>query len=126
MDLLFPPGGAGLLDLVSGSSTFGGLTDAGHQRAPATPETLERLLTSLWQGEIEYVIVEEGPVFVQIAGEGDGPYLVEYCPGPDVPMWSAGDAGRGVDGLTACTVLRRVVAGDPNWAAGVTWAPMPS
>ena len=121
MDLLFPSGGAGLLDLMSGSSSFGDLADAGHHRTPASPETLERLLASLWQGEIEYLIVEEGPVYVQIAGDGDGPYMLQYCPGDDVPMWQV---EPGVDGTTACNVVRRVVAGDPAWAAGIEWVPL--
>jgi hypothetical protein len=119
MELLFPSGGAGLLDLVF--SSHSDLAGGSHEAAAADPATLERLLSSLWQGHIEYLIVAEGPVFVQIAGEGDGPYALEHCPGEDAPMWCV---EGGVDGLTACTVLRRVVAGDANWAQGLAWTPL--
>jgi hypothetical protein len=119
VELLFPSGGGSLLGaLFDSPSSSQSIAAGGHSGVPATAEALEQLLSSLWSGYIEYVIVAEGPVFVQIAGEGEGPYLLEHCPGEDAPMWCV---EGGVDGLTACNVLRKVVAGDPNWASGLAW-----
>ncbi len=115
MDLRFP-GGAGL------SSLFGTVPQIGPASSgvlPATPEALEDLLRALWEGWIEFLIVEEGDVFVQVAGAGAGPYVLQYQPPGGAPMLEV--PGSGVDGVTMCTVLRRVVAGDPSWHVGLVW-----
>ena len=119
MDLRFP-GGAGP------SSFFGSLPmvgAGGAQVVPATPEALEELLRAVWEGWIEFLIVEEGDVFVQVAGQGEGPYVLQYQPPGGADMLQV--PGAGVDGQTMCTVLRKVVAGDPSWHVGLSWEVVP-
>ena len=46
-----------------------------------TIEQLQEALGAIRQGHIEYIVLSEGDSFLQIAGDGDGPYQVEYNPG---------------------------------------------
>lgn len=121
MDLRFPSGSAGLSSFLTDLGSHAGTAASGV--LPATPERLEELLRALWQGWVEFLIVEEGDVFVQVAGEGAGPYQLQYQPPGGGAMLQA--AGGVIDGLTMCDVLRKVVAGDPGWHAGVAWEPFP-
>jgi hypothetical protein len=78
-------------------------------------EQLARALDALERGEIEYVILEDGEAFLQAAGEGAGPYAVQFSPG------SGGDLieiGRAADAAAMRETLRRYRRGDPAWRIG--------
>ena len=44
---------------------------------------LDEALSALTRGDVEYLILEEGDCFLQVAGEGDGPYQVQRSDGGD-------------------------------------------
>lgn len=116
MDLLFPGG--------AGPSLFWDADQhSSNVRVPATPEALEDKLRAVWDGRIEFLILEEGDVFVQAAGQGNGPYELDYQPPGGATMLRA--TGAGVDGVTMCTVFRKVLAGDASWHVGIGWEPFP-
>lgn len=49
------------------------------------PQLLQAL-ESMANGDIEFVILEDGEQFLQAAGDGDGPYQLEYQGDGNVPL----------------------------------------
>jgi hypothetical protein len=81
---------------------------------------LAAALSSLSQGEIEYVILEDGDAFLQAAGEGAGPYALQFNP--------AGGAGlQDVPGGVSESAMREALLayrrGDAGWRRSFQWAP---
>jgi hypothetical protein len=75
-------------------------------------------LDALARGDIEFVILEEGNAFLQVAGEGEGPYQVEYCAGDANDMVRIPGA---VDQQTARRVMLAYRRADPDWRAPHQW-----
>jgi hypothetical protein len=79
---------------------------------------LAEALDAMQRGDIEYVILEHGDDFLQTAGEGDGPYALEFN--------SAGNMEEirgGADATTMRAALFAYRRGDPAWRTG-TWSKM--
>lgn len=76
-------------------------------------------VAALVRGEIEYVILEDGDEFLQAAGEGAGPYLLQFNP-------AGGDALQDVPGGVAEAAMRDALLayrrGDPGWRRAFDWA----
>jgi hypothetical protein len=89
------------LEEFSRSETIGGATEA----------DLLGALDFMAEGNIEYVILEEGERFLQAAGDGDGPYQLEYCPG-------------GADRAGVRDALSSFLRGDTAWQTDREWAPL--
>jgi hypothetical protein len=114
------PGGADLL------SIFGvDLSDLAHGPGDTavddvTPERLDQAIDSMARGHLEYVGLHEGPTFLQAAGEGAGPYVIELHP-------DAGDAYVHVpEGVTPEAVryaLHGFLQHDPTWMQAFPWQP---
>jgi hypothetical protein len=81
---------------------------------------LAEALTAMASGDLEYVILEDGGAFVQAAGEGTGPYALQFSPASglmeEVPGGVTDDAMRG-----ALLAYRR---GDPSWRRPFSWSAM--
>jgi len=118
MDLRFPAGSAGLFASWAGSASD--LTVGDDASVPATPEALRELLAALAKGWIEYVGLHEEPIFLQIAGDGDGPYMIQYSPGDPSAMMHVPSGGSLAQATSA---MERVLARDPGWHAGLVWQP---
>ena len=80
---------------------------------------LAEALAALSRGDIEYVILEAGDEFLQAAGEGDGPYALQFNPaGGDGLLEVPG----GVDGAALRTALLAYHRGDPAWRGALRWS----
>ena len=71
------------------------------------------------RGHIEYVILEDGAKFLQAAGEGAGPYALQYSPGADGAMI---EVPGGVDADTMRKVPLGYARGDLGWRGALGWA----
>ena len=84
----------------------------------ASPEQLNDALDALVRGDIEYVMLEDGDDFLQVAGEGDGPYQVEV---------SQQERLREIPGGMDAPSMRALVAayhrGDSAWRTA-NWTPV--
>jgi hypothetical protein len=78
-------------------------------------EQLDRALGALERGEIEYIILEDGEAFLQAAGEGAGPYAVQFSPGTGQDLI---EISAGADVNTMREALRRYRRGDARWRIG--------
>jgi len=78
-------------------------------------------LAALSRGDIEYVILEAGDEFVQAAGEGDGPYALQFSP-------ASGDGLQEVPGGVVAAAVRDALKayrrGDPAWRRPFQWSAM--
>ncbi len=81
-------------------------------------EQLDDSLAALARGDIEYVILEDDEDFLQVAGEGDGPYQVQVSEQAKM---------REIAGGTSAAAMREIVQayrrGDPGWR-DAAWTPM--
>ena len=120
MELRIPGGGAFLTGMFGGQD--GGLVGSESVIVAAepdlTPAHLDEVLARLNRGEIEYVSLTHEPAFLQAAGEGVGPYQLEYNPGQL-------ENQVGVAGGVPLDDVRRVflafMAGDPSWSKSHEW-----
>ena len=55
-------------------------------------------LDAMTRGEIEYVILEEGDEFLQAAGDGAGPYALQFSPASGDGLEEVGGGVDGQDG----------------------------
>ena len=86
-----------------------------------TEAQLGEALTAMASGDLEYVILEDGDAFVQAAGEGAGPYALQYSPASGVGM----EEVRG--GVTEGAMRAALLAyrrGDPRWRGPFEWSAM--
>lgn len=116
------PGGASWFDTWSS-------VDAGHLAhgsgdaaiAEVTPGQLDEALAALARGDVEHLGLHEGESFLQVAGEGPGPYAIEYHPGPQgTPV----GVPAGVTDEAVRYALHAFLAGDPGWARPFPWEPI--
>lgn len=116
MDLRWPDSGS-LLDSL--------FSDAGHPATSGsgslsgvTPAQLDEALAGMQRGDIEYVILEDGPRFLQAAGEGDGPYQVQVTDDGETMC----DVDGGADATTMQRILHAWLRGDDAWR-DARWVP---
>jgi hypothetical protein len=107
--LLSSAGRTGLEEFAS-SETIGGATEA----------DLLGALDFMADGNIEYVILEDGERFLQAAGERDGPYHLQYCPGDAEAMTHV---PSGVDRTGLRDAMASFRRGDTAWQTDHDWAP---
>lgn len=117
---LHVPGGGGWFDaLVRGDTT--GVTDLASGEialAEVTPAQLDDAIAALVRGDVEYLALHDAGTFVQVAGDGAGPYEIEYNPGQLADQVRV-PGGIAVDPLRAA--LHGYLGRDPSWAAPLTW-----
>ena len=113
------PSGASLLDsLLRDTTTPAGLVGGDAVIAGVTSAQLDDAIAGLRRGEIEYLGLHHGEAFVQVAGEGDGPYLLELNPG------RVEDQVRVPGGVSAAgmrAALHGFLVEDPTWALPFSW-----
>lgn len=118
MVMRLPGSGTLLESLLNGLGQPAVPTDSGTSVDAVSEAQLKEALNSLAHGEIEFVILEDGPAFLQAAGEGDGPYAVEHCENEGAPL--TGIDG-GVDRATAERVMLAFRRGDAAWRLSHSW-----
>jgi hypothetical protein len=118
MLMRLPESGSLLATLANGLGRT--ITDGEGMAIEAVAEgQLVEALSALARGEIEYVILEEGDEFVQAAGEGAGPYALQFNP--------AGGAGlQDVPGGVSEAAMREALLayrrGGTGWRRSFQWA----
>jgi hypothetical protein len=120
MNLRLPASGLLLESLLGGLGTPGiepGNTTVRHP----TPDQLSAAIEAMAGGHMEYVILEEGGQFLQAAGDGNGPYALQYFAGAGEPII---EVPGGVDAETVRTVLAAYLRGEPAWRGALAWQPV--
>jgi hypothetical protein len=83
-----------------------------------TAEQLDEAIAALSRGDIEFFILEDGDDFLQVAGDGEGPFQVELS--EDAEM-------RTLAGGARMPAMREIVhayrRGDTAWRAA-PWTPL--
>lgn len=83
-----------------------------------TAEQLDEALTALCRGDLEFLILEAGEDFLQVAGEGDGPYQIEVSEHGEMRALAAG---------ALLAAMREIVhayrRGDTGWR-DAAWTPL--
>ena len=118
MDMRLPDSGSLLGTILGG---LGRTTNDGEGVAvPAVTEAqLVEAVTAMTRGDIEYVILEDGEAFLQAAGEGTGPYALQFSSGGDAAMT---EVPGGVDEPTLRAVLEAYRRGDAGWRGTCRWS----
>jgi hypothetical protein len=80
---------------------------------------LATALSALSRGEIEYVILEDEHEFVQAAGEGAGPYALQFNPAGGTGLQ---DVPGGVSEAAMREALLAYRRGDTAWRRPFQWA----
>ena len=109
MDLRFPDGTS---DAYAG--TGGGV------KSNATEDDLIDALSALENEEIEYLILQDPQtkLFMQVAGNGSGSYVLEHNePNDDAMQHAKGD----IDGTQITDALTAFLNYDPTWRTMFQW-----
>jgi hypothetical protein len=116
MELRLPSGSA--FDSVLDTRSI--VDAAGHSVVDEpTEEDVQAAVAAMGDGYVEFVILASADgVFVQAAGDGDGPYALQRCDGDADAMRQAEGA---VDRATVLHTLLAFRAGDPTWDAEQEW-----
>jgi hypothetical protein len=88
---------------------------------PVTEAQLGEAVTAMASGELEYVILEDGEAFLQAAGEGAGPYALQFSPASGDGMEEARGGATEAAMRAALQAYRR---GDPSWRRPFEWSAM--
>ena len=116
------PGSGTLLESVlNGLGQPAVPTENGTSIDDVSEPQLQKALSSLAGGEIEFVILERGGEFLQVAGGGGGPYALEHCASEGAAL-TAVDGG--VDRATAERVMLAFRRGDMAWREPRSWVPV--
>jgi hypothetical protein len=121
MDLRLPSSGGLIESLLDGLGRSASDSAGGTIVSGVTAPQLDQALDALRQGHIEYVILEHGDTFLQAAGEGDGPYHVQFSPGPAGPML---EIRGGVRAERMRSILREYLQSRDFWRTGPEWSPL--
>jgi hypothetical protein len=113
----------------TGSLTASFLGSLGQTIADGTGVTVEGVteaqlgeaLAALARGEIEYVILESGEEFVQAAGEGAGPYALQFNPAADDGLL---EVPGGVSDAAMRSALMAYRRGEADWRRPFQWLPL--
>ena len=121
MRLRLPSSGFLLESLISRLTASTIDAESGTAVDAATEQQILDALEEMTLGHIEYVILEDGDAFVQTAGEGQGPFQLEYSPGAGAPML---EVRGGVDAATMRATILAYRRGDRDWRGALTWTPL--
>jgi len=120
MQMRLPEAGSPIAVLVNGLGRT--IADgSGIAVEGVTEAQLGEGLAALARGEIEYVILESGGEFVQAAGEGAGPYALQFNPAPGDGLLEV-PGGVGEAAMRAALLAYR--RGDPAWRRPFQWSAM--
>ena len=122
MDMRLPGSGSLFESFLDGLGRSANDSTGGSTVTSVTPVELDQALEALQQGHIEYVILQHGEAFLQAAGEGVGPYQVEFRSGSDRPMQ---EIRGGVDVDRLGSIMRAYIEGGDLWRPGPEWSAMP-
>jgi hypothetical protein len=106
-------------------SNLGGPADAtaaGSAIAEVTEAQLVDAIDAMARGDIEFVILEDGEAFLQAAGDGDGPYQLEFRAGAEAEQL---EVPGGVDRATVQARLTAFRRRDARWRDSLDWSPLP-
>jgi hypothetical protein len=121
------PAASSLLDLLLDARAWGASPppDAGSGQVVenVTEDQFAQALNALEAGHIELVILEDGEEFLQIAGEGEGPYALQFGPGAPQEMLVV---PKGVTRDSAGTAMSSFLRGDGEWREIGVWEPLPA
>jgi len=119
MIMRIPGSGTILEALLSG---LGRTTASGDDHAVdrVNDEQVVAAFDAMARGDIEYVILESGDEFLQAAGEGAGPFALQFQASSGVMQEVRG----GVDAATARVALLAYCRGDGGWRGTATWSAM--
>jgi hypothetical protein len=121
MNLRLPASGL-LLESLLGRLGASPMDAAGATTVERPTEAqIVEAIEAMAQGHIECVILEDGDRFLQAAGDGAGPYVLQYSPGGMEAMLQV---PGGVDAGMMRTVLLAYARGDLGWRGALGWAPM--
>jgi len=113
------PRGASLLDqLGRDGADPTALTGGDAALDSVTPAELDTAIAALERGDVEYLGLHQHGTFVQVAGEGSGPYQLEASLG-DVDQQVAVPGGVTLDGVRLA--LHGFLAGDLAWPQSFPW-----
>ena len=113
------PSGARLLDLLARDTTTPTELAGGDAViASVTPAQLDEAIGALAQGDVEYLGLHHGDAFVQVAGEGIGPYQLEASLGR-VEEQVTVPGGVTLDGVRVA--LHGFLTGDQVWPQSFPW-----
>lgn len=120
MNMRLPDSGSVLSSLLDlGTPT--GLANSGDTLQGVTEAQLLQAIDSLQRGHVEFVVLEDGEAFLQAAGDGDGPYWVQYSASDNDTMIELPD---GVDFDTMRSVMLAYRREDLAWRIGRVWVPV--
>ena len=96
-------------------------TEASGQISNVTEHQLRQIFEDA-EGIGEFVILSQGPeTYIQAAGDGDGPYCLEYRDGgADRHFEASGDFTK----KDVQKAFLWYLAGDPRWQTGFSWKNM--
>ena len=118
MNLRLPASGS-LFESIIGRLGASPIDTAGDMTLEdASERELAAALDSMERGHIEYVIIESGDAFLQAAGEGPGPYAIQFRADSADRLL---DVPGGVDAETMRTVLLAYRRGDLGWRGALEW-----
>jgi hypothetical protein len=118
MDMRLPESGSVAASILGGlgrtpADGYGLAVDA------VSEDQLVAAIAAMIRGDIEFVILEDGPAFVQAAGEGDGPYALQCRPPSGDGLL---EVQGGVDSATMRGALLAYHRGDPAWRGQHRWS----
>lgn len=122
MDMKLPDSGSWLDDLF-GDVTSAHLGDAFVMQG-VNEADLNAAIEAMVRGDIEFVILEDsvhGDGFLQAAGQGDGPYQLNYKAANDETLYEV-TGGVSVDRVKSALGSYR--NGDGRWHAAHHWSPL--
>lgn len=112
------PGSTDLFALLGPSTTTADLTPGDDAIAMVTPAQLDDAIAALARGDVEYLGLHHGDAFVQVAGEGVGPYQLEASLGT-IEQQVVVPGGVTLDGVRVA--LHGFLAGDDSWPQSFPW-----
>ena len=121
MDLRLPSSGLLIESFLDGLGREATDLAGGTTLSNLSGPQLDQALDALEHAHIEYVILEHGEAFLQAAGDGDGPYQVQFSSGPAGPIM---EIRGGVSAATMRSILRSYFQSRDRWRPGPEWAPL--
>lgn len=120
MNMRIPDSGTLLGSMLS---SLGRTPASGDDRTidSVTDAQLVEAIAAMERGDVEYVILDNGAEFIQAAGDGDGPYALQFSPASGDAMEQA---HGGVDASTVRAVLLAYLRGDAAWRSACAWSAM--
>jgi hypothetical protein len=120
MILRLPDSGSWLSAALRGlGEPMGAPADSTIVENASDPQVREAF-EAMTRGDIEYMILEDGNTFLQSAGDGEGPYQLQFRASETAAMV---EIAGGVDGDTARQVLLDFLRGTSSWQSSHRWTP---